>query len=112
MSEEGGDEIAEEGLSVGRFAGKMSVLYGAAGHGLYMEEGGRRNEVRYGKEERKVKLRMRRGTNNEGALAEILSGNRAWVFSYDALPICSSDINCTKDLAMIMQSISERQVVV
>lgn len=33
MSEEGGDEIAEEGLSVGRFAAQMAILHCASGHG-------------------------------------------------------------------------------
>ncbi len=36
MFEEGGDEVAEEGLSVGGFAAEMAVFEVAAGHG---EEG-------------------------------------------------------------------------
>jgi hypothetical protein len=30
--EEGGDEVAEEGLSVGGFAAEMAVFHGSAGH--------------------------------------------------------------------------------
>ena len=33
MGEEGGDEVAEEGLSVGGFAAEMAVFEVAAGHG-------------------------------------------------------------------------------
>lgn len=33
MGEEGGDEVAEEGLSVGGFAAEMAVFEVTAGHG-------------------------------------------------------------------------------
>ena len=43
MGEEGGDEVAEEGLSVRGFAAEMAVFEVAAGHGedLVEERGGR-----------------------------------------------------------------------
>ncbi len=33
VGEEGGDEIAEEGLTVGGFAAQMAILHCASGHG-------------------------------------------------------------------------------
>ena len=38
MCEEGGYEVAEEGLSVGGFAAKMAVFEVAAGHGEVVEK--------------------------------------------------------------------------
>ncbi len=57
MFEEGGDEVAEEGLSVGGFAAEMAVFEVAAGHGEEgRAEGSRDHKRASSREQNSIKI--------------------------------------------------------